>query len=57
MGLSICRELVHEFGGSIDIESELGLGTDFIVRVPSKCKVDPLIVDIERLDGRETNLR
>ena len=28
-------------GGEVKIESELGKGTDFIIRLQSKCLIDP----------------
>ncbi|HEY3256742.1 MAG TPA: ATP-binding protein, partial [Polyangiaceae bacterium] len=34
LGLSICRNIVDELGGEIRVESELGKGTRFIVRLP-----------------------
>ena len=34
LGLAICRELSGLMGGSLDAESELGLGTTFTVRLP-----------------------
>lgn len=35
LGLSICRDIiVHEFGGCISVESELGEGTTFILDIP-----------------------
>ncbi len=34
LGLSLCRSIVLEFGGDIRVESELGKGTRFIVRLP-----------------------
>ncbi|HEY5711814.1 MAG TPA: ATP-binding protein, partial [Allosphingosinicella sp.] len=34
MGLSICRIIVEAHGGTIDVESELGAGTSFTVRLP-----------------------
>lgn len=34
LGLSICRELVEMMGGSIELQSELGLGSTFLVRLP-----------------------
>ncbi|MEO1129984.1 MAG: HAMP domain-containing sensor histidine kinase [Planctomycetota bacterium] len=34
LGLSICRRLVNEAGGSIDVESTRGEGTTFTIRVP-----------------------
>jgi signal transduction histidine kinase len=34
MGLSICKQFVEEHGGYIAMESEVGKGTTFIVRLP-----------------------
>jgi PAS domain S-box-containing protein len=34
LGLPICRNIVSEFGGDIQVESELGKGTRFTVRLP-----------------------
>ena len=31
LGLSICREIILANGGNIEIKSEQGLGTDFII--------------------------
>jgi len=34
LGLSICRNIVEEFGGDIRVESQLNQGTRFVVRLP-----------------------
>ena len=34
LGLSICRNIIAELGGDIRVESELGRGTRFVVRLP-----------------------
>jgi two-component system, cell cycle sensor histidine kinase and response regulator CckA len=34
LGLSICRNIIGDFGGDIQVESELGKGTCFTVRLP-----------------------
>jgi signal transduction histidine kinase len=34
LGLAICRRIAHEMGGAIEVESHLGEGTTFRVRLP-----------------------
>jgi two-component system, NtrC family, sensor kinase len=34
LGLSICKEIVQSHGGFIDVKSELGRGSSFVVRLP-----------------------
>jgi CheY-like chemotaxis protein len=34
LGLSICRNIINEFGGEIQVETEVGKGTRFVVRLP-----------------------
>jgi len=36
LGLSIVKEIVDSHGGSINVETELGKGSTFIVRLPSR---------------------
>ena len=35
LGLTICHRIVEEHGGAIDVESEPGQGTTFIIRLPA----------------------
>jgi signal transduction histidine kinase len=34
LGLSICKQIAEQHGGSIHVESELGKGTEFVVSLP-----------------------
>ena len=38
LGLSITRDIIDKLGGKIDVESEIGKGTSFIVKLPCYCK-------------------
>ncbi|HBD08028.1 MAG TPA: hypothetical protein DCZ69_07175 [Syntrophobacteraceae bacterium] len=35
LGLYSCRQLVNQYGGSIEVESRQGVGTKFIIRLPA----------------------
>ncbi len=36
LGLTICHRIVEEHGGALDVESEPGKGTTFLIRLPAK---------------------
>jgi light-regulated signal transduction histidine kinase (bacteriophytochrome) len=36
MGLAICRMIVQQHGGQVDLSSEIGQGTTFTIRLPSQ---------------------
>lgn len=36
IGLALCMKIVTKYGGTIDLESEVGVGTTFIVRLPKR---------------------
>jgi C4-dicarboxylate-specific signal transduction histidine kinase len=42
LGLSICRKILEECGGSIRVESELNFYTEFVLNFPSARYVDPV---------------
>ena len=43
MGLSIAKEILEQNDSRIDIKSEVGKGTDVIIRIPTKIKTIPEI--------------
>ena len=40
LGLSICHEIIVASGGRVNIESELGEGTAFIISLKTKCRIN-----------------
>ena len=40
LGLSICFGIIHQMGGDIEVESTVGAGTRFTVRLPFPSPVD-----------------
>ena len=38
LGLSICKSLIELMEGSVTVESEVGVGTTFIMQLSTKCK-------------------
>ncbi len=41
LGLAICRQLCDQIGGTIEVESEIGQGSSFIVSVPVEILAEP----------------
>jgi signal transduction histidine kinase len=41
LGLSICKQIIEKMGGSVDVKSQLNVGSQFIINLKLKCKVKP----------------
>ena len=39
LGLSICKQLIEQIGGSVKVESDLGVGTSFQIYMNTECQV------------------
>lgn len=49
LGLSLCRRIIRQHGGTLNVESELGKGSRFIIRLPLREAVEgPREVHAER---------
>lgn len=57
LGLSVCRSIVAELGGDLDVESEVGVGTLFTVRLPAVEAVVPASSLIEIPTLKPTSAR
>ncbi|MBR7024610.1 MAG: amino acid permease [Selenomonadaceae bacterium] len=51
LGMSITKSIVELMGGTIDVESELGKGTEFIVRVDFPIVDDPEETEVETTEA------
>jgi hypothetical protein len=41
LGLSLCRRIIRQHGGTLSVESKLGTGSSFIIRLPMREAVEP----------------
>ena len=39
LGLSICKSIIEQMGGSVEVVSNIGEGTEFIINVKMHCIV------------------
>lgn len=39
LGLSICKQIIEQMGGSVEVKSEEGVGSDFIINMKTKCRI------------------
>ena len=51
LGLSICKRFIEQMGGSVEVESEVGVGSQFIINVKTKCKVKKCKIVDENYQG------
>lgn len=38
LGLSICKQIIEKMGGSVDVQSKLGVGSEFSINLKLRCK-------------------
>lgn len=38
LGLSICKQIIEKMGGSVDVKSQLDVGSEFIIKLKTKCR-------------------
>ena len=53
LGMSITKSIVELMGGTIDVETELGKGTEFIVKVDFPIVDEPEEVEVEKTDSAQ----
>jgi signal transduction histidine kinase len=57
IGLSLVKLLVEAHGGEISVQSELGKGTEFIIKIPAKIVEDEILIfEKEAAAGEQYNV-
>ena len=54
LGLSICKKIIEQMGGSVQVESKVGVGSEFIINVKTKCKVKRCLMANGAYEGSKT---
>ncbi len=49
LGLSICKSIIEQMGGSVDVESEVGQGSKFNLTFKAKCSPDGVDVVVSHV--------
>ena len=52
-GLPIAKEILEQNGGSIDIKSEVGKGTEVVIRIPTKQSLDKSLKNTTEKNRKE----
>jgi signal transduction histidine kinase len=55
LGLSICHKIITSYDGKIEVESNVGDGTSFVVRLPAKSKKELQNEVLEPTEGESEN--
>lgn len=56
LGLSICKQIIEQMGGSVHVQSTLGVGTQFIINIKTKCKVtDTEFLSDSHIEGHSSD--
>jgi signal transduction histidine kinase len=55
LGLSICKKIIEQMGGSVHVESQVGVGSEFVINVKTKCRVKKCLMSDGSYHGNNTN--
>jgi hypothetical protein len=55
LGLSICKKIIEQMGGSVHVESQVGVGSEFVINVKTKCRVKQCLMPDGSYHGHNTD--